>query len=178
MNRRFQRRHLALLIAALFMVSTSGTAGSNRSCPTHVRFANPTGFAATYSTVGKIDLTGPFFQSLGTNGRACVSCHQPSVGWTVTPPDIQARFEASAGTDPIFRTVRRLEFPQRRRFHARGSARRLQHAAQQGPDPHRHRHPVRMPSSNWSRWTTPTAMPVPASCRCSGARCRRPTSNS
>ncbi len=68
-------------------------------------FANPTGSAATYSTVGKVDLTGPFFQSLGSNGRACASCHQPSVGWTVTPPDIEARFQATAGTDPIFRTV-------------------------------------------------------------------------
>ena len=104
MNRRFQRRHLALMIAALFMVSTSGTAGEQSFLPDALRFANPTGFAETHSTTGKIDLTGPFFQSLGTNGRACVSCHQPSVGWTVSPPDIQARFEASAGTDPIFRT--------------------------------------------------------------------------
>src|SRR6478672_8971643 len=69
-----------------------------------LRFANPTGFAATYSTVGKVDLTGPFFQSLGTNGRACVSCHQQSTGWTITPANVQARFKATDGTDPIFRT--------------------------------------------------------------------------
>jgi hypothetical protein len=67
-------------------------------------FPNSTVFAATYSTVGAIDLTNPFFQSLGTNGRACVTCHQPGEGWTVTPPRIRARFDASAGTDPIFRT--------------------------------------------------------------------------
>jgi hypothetical protein len=41
---------------------------------------------------------------MGTNGRACVTCHQPSVGWTVTPQDIQARFDATDGADPIFRT--------------------------------------------------------------------------
>ena len=104
MSRRFQRLHLALVIAALFIVSTSGTAGEKSFLPGMLRFANPTGFAATFSTVGKIDLTGPFFQSLGTNGRACVSCHQPSVGWTVTPADVQARFQATGGTDPIFRT--------------------------------------------------------------------------
>jgi hypothetical protein len=52
----------------------------------------------------QVDLTGPFFQSLGTNGRACVSCHQPSVGWTITPENVQARFDATGGTDPIFRT--------------------------------------------------------------------------
>ena len=101
---RFQRRRLSLALAGLLLVSAAGTAGDNSFLPDALRFANPSGFAETHSTVGKIDLTGPFFQSLGANGRACVSCHQPSVGWTVTPPDIQARFEASGGTDPIFRT--------------------------------------------------------------------------
>ena len=53
---------------------------------------------------GKVDLTGPFFQSLGTNGRACVSCHQPSTGWTITPRNVQARFDVTGGTDPVFHT--------------------------------------------------------------------------
>ncbi len=70
-----------------------------------LRFPNPTGFAATFSTTGKVDLTGPFFQSLGTNGRSCGSCHQPSDGWTVTPAHLQQRFDATNGTDPVFRTV-------------------------------------------------------------------------
>jgi hypothetical protein len=104
MNRRFQRRHLAAVLAALFIVSASGTAGERSSLPDMLRFPDPTGVAATFSTAGKIDLTGPFFQSLGTNGRACVSCHQPSAGWTVTPQNIQVRFDATDGTDPIFRT--------------------------------------------------------------------------
>jgi cytochrome c peroxidase len=104
MSRRFQRRHLAIVIAALLLVSASGTAGEQSFLPGMLPFANPTGFAATFSTAGKVDLTGPFFQSLGTNGRACVSCHQPSIGWTVTPANVQARFEATGGTDPIFRT--------------------------------------------------------------------------
>ena len=60
--------------------------------------------AATYSTNGSIDMTGPFFQSLGTNGRRCVTCHQPDEGWSVTPAGLRARFAATSGTDPIFRT--------------------------------------------------------------------------
>ncbi len=52
-----------------------------------------------------MDLTGPFFQSLGTNGRSCGSCHQPSDGWTITPAHLQQRFDATDGTDPVFRTV-------------------------------------------------------------------------
>lgn len=66
-------------------------------------FQNPTGLAGTFNTNGPIDLHSPFFQKLGTNGRSCDTCHQASDGWTVTPAHIQARFEATQGTDPIFR---------------------------------------------------------------------------
>lgn len=52
-----------------------------------------------------LDLTNPFFQSLGTNGRSCVSCHAPASGWTITPAELQVRFRATHGLDPIFRTV-------------------------------------------------------------------------
>jgi hypothetical protein len=51
-----------------------------------------------------VDFSNPFFQSLGTNGRSCVSCHVPSSGWTITPTEVRARFEATRGLDPIFRT--------------------------------------------------------------------------
>ena len=37
--------------------------------PNNVPFPNPSGFAATFSTNGSIDLTNEFFQNLGTNGR-------------------------------------------------------------------------------------------------------------
>ncbi|HEX9101547.1 MAG TPA: hypothetical protein VF997_05050, partial [Polyangia bacterium] len=67
---------------------------------------SPTGRFQTYSLTGTIDQTNPFFLSLGTNGRSCVTCHQPQDGWTITPAHVQARFEATTpkGTDPIFRT--------------------------------------------------------------------------
>jgi hypothetical protein len=103
-KRRFQRSRLAVALAVLLMVNAPGMAGEKNFLPNMVRFDNATGVAATFSTAGKIDLTGLFFQSLGTNGRACVSCHQPSAGWTITPQNVQARFDASEGTNPIFRT--------------------------------------------------------------------------
>ena len=67
-------------------------------------FVNPTGVARTFSTAGHVDTGNPFFQSLGTNGRACVTCHQPSTGWTITPAEVRRRFERTQGLDPIFRT--------------------------------------------------------------------------
>src|SRR3954454_1596014 len=67
-------------------------------------FANPNGAARVVTVNGAtIDQNNPFFQSLGTNGRACVSCHQPSAAMTITPPQIQSVFNATSGTDPLFR---------------------------------------------------------------------------
>src|SRR6266699_4870275 len=52
--------------------------------PNGTFFANPGGASETYATGGGIDLTGPFFQSLGTNSRSCGTCHQPSDGMSVS----------------------------------------------------------------------------------------------
>jgi len=69
----------------------------DRVLPNGVPFRNESGFAATVSTTGSIDLTNEFFQDLGTNGRRCVSCHQPSTGWTVTPEGLRETFERTRG---------------------------------------------------------------------------------
>jgi hypothetical protein len=67
---------------------------------------DPSGVLRTITLDGAaLDLSGPFFQSLGTNGRSCVSCHVPSTGWTISPAEVRRRFYSSFGLDPIFRTV-------------------------------------------------------------------------
>ncbi|MGH8315681.1 MAG: hypothetical protein ACRETU_11095, partial [Steroidobacterales bacterium] len=104
LNCPFRLRPAWLLIAGLALVSTPGAA-DDATLPGLARFPNPTGFAATFSPTGTVDLTGPFFQNLGTNGRSCSTCHQPSDGWTMTPEHIQQRFDATDGTDPVFRPV-------------------------------------------------------------------------
>src|SRR5271154_2802750 len=72
--------------------------------PNGVFFPNRNGASQTYSASGGgIDLTGPFFQSMGTNGRTCGTCHQPSDGMSVSAADVDRRFYLTQGTDPIFR---------------------------------------------------------------------------
>jgi cytochrome c peroxidase len=66
-------------------------------------FENDDGVSETVTSAVELDTTNPFFQSLGSNDRACVSCHQPAEGWTVTPANVRRRFLASDGFDPIFR---------------------------------------------------------------------------
>jgi cytochrome c peroxidase len=72
--------------------------------PNMFGFVDPTGIFRTFNVIGAIDFDNPFFQSLGTNGRSCGSCHQPADGWTIVPSHVQSRFEATGGEDPIFRT--------------------------------------------------------------------------
>ncbi len=92
------------LAALLLLSGTAAPAQTSRQLPPLLLFNNPSGMAATYSTAGSIDLGNPFFKVFGTNGRSCDTCHQARAGWSVTPANVQARFDATAGTDPIFRT--------------------------------------------------------------------------
>jgi cytochrome c peroxidase len=74
--------------------------------PRYIRSADPNGTVETYNLAAPTIAAGnAFFQSLGTNGRACATCHEPRSAWSVSTESIQRRFQASDGTDPIFRLV-------------------------------------------------------------------------
>jgi cytochrome c peroxidase len=76
-----------------------------QSLPNLFPFPNGSGLLETYNAGGKpIDMTGPFFQSLGTNGRSCSSCHRPMEGWSISAAEVALRFFLTQGRDPIFRT--------------------------------------------------------------------------
>jgi hypothetical protein len=87
--------------------------GNDHRLPNHVPVFDATGVFTTVSTNGFIDLDNEFFQDLGTNGRRCVSCHVPTVGWTITPHELQVVFDATdggkfddgLGLSAVFRTV-------------------------------------------------------------------------
>jgi hypothetical protein len=99
---------IAAVVALVFCASAAlaFTGSSFGIIPTFQQFVDPDGRFATLNTSGPTDIAkNPFFQDLGTNGRRCVTCHQPSDAWSVTPAHIRARFNATHGTDPIFRTV-------------------------------------------------------------------------
>jgi cytochrome c peroxidase len=66
-------------------------------------FHDSSGQIRTLDVNGPLDLSNPFFQELGSNGRSCFSCHRPAQGWTITPESVRERFDESAGLDPIFR---------------------------------------------------------------------------
>jgi len=57
------------------------------------------------SPAGAPDQTNPFFHALGSNARTCATCHDPKDAWTVTPGNLQKRFAATGGSDPVFLSV-------------------------------------------------------------------------
>lgn len=93
---------LAVVVCTLSIAAAVGAAVSKATVFT---FANPTGLSETLVANGQVDLTNPFFQDLGTNGRRCVTCHMPDQGWSVSADSVQRRFVITNGEDPLFRTV-------------------------------------------------------------------------
>jgi len=103
-----QIRHAAvsLVVVVILMLPLNFTHAQQGQpiVPNLAGFPDPSGVVQTFNQNGAVDLTGPFFQSLGTNGRSCGSCHQPSDAMTISAVHVQTRFDQSQGLDPIFRT--------------------------------------------------------------------------
>jgi cytochrome c peroxidase len=93
----------AMTILAL-ACAFGATAAPDEYSPDPLTTPDASGWLRTFTPAGTIDTGNPFFQSLGTNGRSCNSCHRQAEGWTVTPAELQQRFDATQGLDPIFRT--------------------------------------------------------------------------
>jgi hypothetical protein len=80
--------------------------GVARAFPEQQTFANTSGALTVLRTGAPLDTQGhPFFSALGTNGRACVTCHQPADGMSLSTQTIQKRWETSKGKDPLFAPV-------------------------------------------------------------------------
>jgi len=90
--------------ACIATLAVAASAPAHGNAPNLFAFADPSGSFRTVDVDGAIDLDSLFFESLGTNGRSCGSCHVAADGWTVVPAHIRERFKATGGTDPIFRT--------------------------------------------------------------------------
>jgi hypothetical protein len=96
---RWSSLKIALVCSHALLASLSVSGGI--LFPDPLFTPDSTGILSTY---GKVDITNPFFQRLGTNGRTCNTCHIPGSGWTITPSDVRAKFYATNGMEPIFRT--------------------------------------------------------------------------
>jgi hypothetical protein len=106
-NQQINNSVISLIVFTILLIPLTLTrAGQPReTVPNRAGFPDPEGVIRTFNQNGDIDLTGPFFQSIGTNGRSCGTCHQPGDAMSVSAAHVQARFDQSQGLDPIFRPV-------------------------------------------------------------------------
>lgn len=80
--------------------------GKGGVLPANVTYDNEHGRLGVLNKAGPIKTAGhAFFEPIGTNGRACVTCHQPKDGMSVSVASIKERWAATGGTDPIFAAV-------------------------------------------------------------------------
>jgi cytochrome c peroxidase len=91
----------ALLADAAFADPPSGS----RTPAAQEAFPDSAGVLETLSTTGRIDRRGAFFQSLGTNGRTCGTCHVPEDASSLSAADASRIFRLTQGRDPLFAPV-------------------------------------------------------------------------
>ena len=99
------RRLLLACIVVLTAATRTSHGGSMTQDPRQTIAPDPTGWISTLNIHGPIDRSGPFFQSLGTNGRSCATCHDTSEAMSFTPRHARRVFDASRGNDPLFAPV-------------------------------------------------------------------------
>ncbi len=90
------------IVAFALLSLTGAVSAAVVTIPNLFPFLDSTGFVSTYNTHGAIKENGAFFQSLGTNGRSCATCHVASNAMGLSLPNIQARYFLTAGRDPLF----------------------------------------------------------------------------
>lgn len=80
--------------------------GESRELEAEMSFANPDGrLGVIFGEVGVHTGGHPFFTPLGENGRACVTCHQPSNAMSVSVAAIRERWRLTGGRDPLFEAI-------------------------------------------------------------------------
>jgi hypothetical protein len=81
-------------------------AGSGDILPWQEEYDNADGQVGVLNAKGIVRTKGhPFFEALGDNGRACITCHQPSNAMSVSPVAVLQRWRATAGQDAVFEAV-------------------------------------------------------------------------
>jgi len=108
-------RGFVLCVAAMTLLVTARSNGQGRSwwnagsgerLPALSAYPNASGALGVLNTSGAVDTKGhPFFEALGSNGRACVTCHQPAHGMSLSVDAIREQWRVTGGRDPLFAAI-------------------------------------------------------------------------
>jgi hypothetical protein len=80
--------------------------GKGVTLPAEFEFADDRGRLGIVDAFGPLNTQGhPFFEPLGANGRACVTCHQPAYAMSLSAAAVRERWNATQGKDPLFAAI-------------------------------------------------------------------------
>ena len=94
---------LSTILLDAAMAGSPSVAGPSPPAPE--LFPDVSGLFGTVSSSGNINRRSAFFQSLGTNGRTCGTCHVPEEDFTLNPAAANLVFMLTRGRDPLFAPV-------------------------------------------------------------------------
>ncbi len=97
-----KRLRLGLVFAAVLCLATAVAAAV---IPNLFPFLDSSGFVETYTSAHSFSENGPFFQVLGTNGRACATCHRVDNAMGLSAARAESLYERTNGRDPLFAPV-------------------------------------------------------------------------
>src|SRR5215469_14181728 len=103
-----QKKTRAAVLGVVAAAAMAPVLGGARDDPRGfgVQFAeDPSGVLGSVNLNGPTRTDGPFFQSLGTNGRSCSTCHVAAQAFSFSAAGARERFEQTQGKDPLFATV-------------------------------------------------------------------------
>jgi hypothetical protein len=93
------------VVSVLLVFATAAAVAAVVVVPNLKHFQDKTGAVATFNTGGDIDESNAFFQSLGTNGRSCGSCHKADQAMSISAKGVREVYEQTHGEDPLFAAV-------------------------------------------------------------------------
>jgi len=115
---RWHSTLLAVWLSAVFVAAAPATStswwspGQGTPLPEYATYQNDQGELGVLNSSGALDTKGhPFFEPIGTNGRACVTCHQPSDGMSISVRSLRERWTATGGRDPVFAAIDGMNCP-------------------------------------------------------------------
>ncbi len=88
------------------------TPGDGKVLAPLATYRDAAGSVGVLNAAGPVDTAGhPFFEPIGRNGRACVTCHQPASGMSLSVEMIRHRWRETQGRDPLFAPVDGMNCP-------------------------------------------------------------------
>jgi hypothetical protein len=88
------------------------TPGDPRPLAALATYRNESGSVGILNANGPVETAGhPFFEPIGRNGRACVTCHQPANAMSISVDMIRKRWDDTKGKDPLFAPVDGMNCP-------------------------------------------------------------------